>query len=159
MRKAPTSNVSVYRVAVSIDAPCNQGCARTRDESPNRPCVFEDRARSRAVPWTVRRSFLGPGSLTHTAASARRGLLRLRICGSPIGGRHGHARSETRSSNADWFLKPGSHPGSFHGSSGAAWPCRPPASPMRSGTAEGHQGCARTRHESPTVHGFEPVSM
>ena len=47
---------------------------------------------------------------------------RRRIRGSPISGRHGHARRETRSANAG-----GEAAGSFHGFPGAAWPCRPPA--------------------------------
>ena len=49
-----------------------------------------------------------------------------RIPSSPISGRHGHARSKTRSANAG-----GEAAGSFQGFCGAAWPCRPPASPMR----------------------------
>jgi hypothetical protein len=65
-----------------------------------------------------------------------------RIPGSPIGGRHGHARSTTRSANAGdetaW---------SFQGLCGAAWPCRPPASPMRHMLQRrSSRRCAAQRH-------------
>jgi hypothetical protein len=95
--------------------PLHQGCARTRDESPNRPCVFEDRDGARAVPWTIRRPYL------RTRPSHAHGRFDLawppamRIPESPISGRHGHARSKTRSANAARPRGAGESPRSFHG--------------------------------------------
>src|SRR5436190_136368 len=48
-----------------------------------------------------------------------------RVDASPIGGGPGNARGKARRAYGE-----GEAPGAFQGYCGAAWPCRPPASPM-----------------------------
>jgi hypothetical protein len=61
--------------------------------------------------WKERTSFIGNSECAPGGARTR-----MRIPGSPISGRHGHARSKTRSANAA-----GEAAGSFHEFCGAAW--------------------------------------